>query len=74
VLINVFDLLPARLRQGVRAELGAPVFVGVTLTRRDAGEVLKRLDGAAAEASARLLARLPKKPAKSAGSRAQKRR
>jgi hypothetical protein len=73
VLINVFDLLPAVLRQRVGAELGAPVFVGVALTPRDAGEVLKRLDGAAAEASARLLAR-PKKPAKSVGSGARKRR
>ena len=74
VLINVIGLLPASMQQRLGAELGEPVFVGIALSRRDAGQVMARLDGAAAEASAHLLGGRPGKSAKSAKSRARRRR
>ncbi len=56
VLINVVALLPDGVQAQLAAALGAaPLFVGVPLNRRDAGHVVARLDGAAAEASAHLL-------------------
>ena len=67
VLINVVDSLPEAVQTQLRKALGsAAVFVGVALNARDAEEVVGRLDGAAAEACARLLGgRSPKtsKPA-----------
>lgn len=83
VLINVADSLPDRIRERLAEVLGSDVFVGVALSQRDAGEVVARLDGAAAEASAqllgggshpKLLAARPKKSAKSGASRARSRR
>ncbi len=74
VLINVSGALPASLQQRLGAALGAPVFVGVALSEREAGQVLRRLDGAAAEASAHLLGGKPRKRTKSARSRGPKRR
>ena len=72
--MNVAELLPAALQERLAAELGANVFVGVALSQRDAGSVVARLDGAAAEASAHLLADRPRKRAKTAKSRARLRR
>lgn len=84
------EALSARVRERLEQELGSHVFVGVALDERDAGEVVARLDGAAAEASAQLLggrrtkslasrttpkkASRPQKPGKSPGSRARGRR
>jgi hypothetical protein len=65
VLINVSGTLPATLRQRLEAALGTPVFVGVALSEREARQVVARLDGAAAEASAHLLGARPQKRAKS---------
>lgn len=56
VLINVVGLLPEAIQVRLQAALGAmPLFVGIALNQRDAGDVVARLDGAAAEASAHLL-------------------
>lgn len=56
VLINVVGLLPEGVQASLRKALGtAPLFVGIPLNERDAGDVVARLDGAAAEASAHLL-------------------
>lgn len=72
VLINVVDLLPTAVQTRIGKVLGSPaVFVGVPLNQRDAEEVVERLDGAAAEASARLLGGRAAKPSKTA---ARKRR
>lgn len=63
VLLNVVELVSDELRADLGRQLGSlPVFIGIHLNERDAVEVVTRLDGAAAEASAQLL-----------GSRAQKR-
>lgn len=65
ILLNVADLLPAAVLERVGKALGHDaVFIGVPLTQREAGEVVGRLDGAAAEASARLLAGRTRKPSK----------
>jgi hypothetical protein len=74
VLINMVETLPPRVRERLEQELGSGVFVGVPLNQRDAGAVVARLDGAAAEASAHLLASRPKKRGNSAKSRARSRR
>jgi hypothetical protein len=63
VLLNVVELVSDELRAHLSRQLGSlPVFIGIPLNEREAVEVVARLDGAAAEASAQLL-----------GSRAQKR-
>ena len=65
VLINVADLLPAAVLERVGKALGSTsVFVGVPLSERDAAAVVTKLDGAAAEASARLLAERGRKPSR----------
>jgi hypothetical protein len=74
VLINVVALLPVALRQRLQAQLGAPVFVGIALSEHDTSQVVARLDGAAAEASAHLLGARPRKPRKSAKKHARSRR
>ena len=56
VLINVVDLLPEDVQNQLGLALGtSQLFVGVPLGQRDAANVVARLDGAAAEASAHLL-------------------
>ena len=74
VLINMAEALPASVRERLEQALGASVFVGVALSERDAGAVVARLDGAAAEASAHLLASRPTKRGNSVKSRARGRR
>lgn len=68
VLINLVELLTDDMRARLAKQLGSPaVFVGVPLSEKEAGEVVVRLDGAAAEAAAKLIgARRPrsKPPAK----------
>jgi hypothetical protein len=56
VLINLVELLTDDLRARLTTLLGSPaLFVGVPLTQKEATEVVARLDGAAAEASARVI-------------------
>lgn len=56
VLINVVELLPEDVQNRLGEALGTTqLFVGVPLKQREAAEVVARLDGAAAEASALLL-------------------
>lgn len=56
VLINLVELLTEDMRARLTKQLGSPaLFVGVPLTEKEAVEVVGRLDGAAAEASARLI-------------------
>ena len=56
VLINVVELLPPEVQNRLGEALGTTqLFIGVPLKLREAAEVVARLDGAAAEASARLL-------------------
>jgi hypothetical protein len=56
VLINVVELLPEDVLNRLGEALGTTqLFVGVPLKQREAAEVVARLDGAAAEASAQLL-------------------
>ncbi|HYP91323.1 MAG TPA: hypothetical protein VEQ59_24320 [Polyangiaceae bacterium] len=75
VLLNVVELVSDDLRTRLMEQLGSqPIFVGIPLTQKDAGEVIERLDGAAAEASAQLLGSRPKPRAKPSGKRASKRR
>lgn len=74
VLINMVERLPAALRARLVAELGAQVFVGVALNERDAGQVVARLDEAAAEAAARLLGSRPAKRRETQASRGRTRR
>lgn len=74
VLINMVEALPLQVRERLERELGSGLFVGVALNERDAGAVVARLDGAAAEASAHLLASRPTKRGNSAKSRARSRR
>lgn len=77
VLINLVSLLPDRLQEQLCQKLGAPLFVGVPLTEREAGSVVARLDNAAAEASAQLLGARgsgPAKTRKTVSVRAKKRR
>ena len=75
VLINVVGLLPEAVQERLQQALGAlPLFVGVALSQREAGDVVARLDGAAAEASAHLLggrsaSRASSRPAKPRGPR-----
>jgi hypothetical protein len=69
VLINVVDLLPQTVRERLTKALGvASVFVGIPLNEREAEEVVGRLDGAAAEASAHVLGsrgrKAPKPPSR----------
>ena len=65
VLINVVDLLPATVRDRLGKVLGvATFFVGVPLSEREAEEVVGRLDGAAAEASAHVLGSRGRKSSK----------
>jgi hypothetical protein len=69
VLINVIDLLPETVRDRLTKALGvATVFVGIPLSEREAEEVVGRLDGAAAEASAHVLGsrarKAPKPPSR----------
>jgi hypothetical protein len=67
VLINVVDLLPDDVQDQLGLALGtSQLFVGVPLGQREAAEVVARLDGAAAEASAHLLASRAAPPARSA--------
>lgn len=62
VLINMVELLTDDMRAKLSKLLGAPaLFVGVPLGHEDATAVVTRLDGAAAEASARLLGSRAKK-------------
>jgi hypothetical protein len=57
VLINLVELLTEDLRARLTKQLGSPaLFVGVPLDEKEAGAVVSRLDGAAAEASAKLIA------------------
>ena len=56
VLINVVDLLPDDVQNRLGEALGtSQLFIGVPLKQREAADVVARLDGAAAEASALLL-------------------
>jgi len=56
VLINVVGLLPDAVQLQLSRALGATsLFIGVPLNESDAAQVVVRLDGAAAEASAHLL-------------------
>ena len=56
VLINVVELLPQEVQDQLGEALGTTqLFIGVPLKPREAADVVARLDGAAAEASARLL-------------------
>jgi hypothetical protein len=72
VLINVVGLLPEGVQASLQKVLGtAPLFVGIPLNERDAGDVVARLDGAAAEASAHLLGGRAVSPAKSRPRRAK---
>jgi hypothetical protein len=55
-LINVVDLLPDDVQNQLGLALGtSQLFVGIPLGQREAADVVARLDGAAAEASAHLL-------------------
>lgn len=57
VLINVVELLPDEVQNRLGEALGATqLFIGVPLKQREAADVVAHLDGAAAEASAKLLA------------------
>ena len=63
VLLNVVELVSEELRAHLGRQLGSlPVFIGIPLNQRDAVEVVARLDGAAAEASAQLLGSRRSKP------------
>lgn len=65
VLINMVDLLSSDLRARLTQQLGAPaLFVGVPLNEKEAIDVVTRLDGAAAEASAMVLGGRAKRRAK----------
>lgn len=56
VLINVVELLPEDVQDRLAEALGtSQLFIGVPLKQREAADVVARLDGAAAEASALLL-------------------
>ncbi len=86
VLINVVELLPDDVQDRLGQALGTTqLFIGVPLKQHEAAEVVARLDGAAAEASAVLLgsrtaaSSARRKPttrvsAKSPGKKAPKRR
>jgi hypothetical protein len=74
VLINLVSRLPEELLEQLSRTLGAPLFIGVPLSEREAGAVVARLDNAAAEASAQLLGSRPKKAAKAPAASARKRR
>jgi hypothetical protein len=66
VLINVVELLPEDVLNRLGEALGTnQLFVGVPLQQREAADVVARLDGAAAEASAQLLGSRPRPPAPS---------
>jgi len=70
VLINVVELLPDEVQARLSKQLGATtLFVGVPLNEKDAFQVVARLDGAAAEASAQLLGSRGKKRAKAPSKR-----
>lgn len=65
VLINLVELLTEDMRARLTKQLGSPtLFVGVPLSEKEAGEVVGRLDGAAAEASAKLIGARAKPRAK----------
>ena len=65
VLINVVNLLPDDVQDQLGLALGtSQLFVGVALGQREAADVVARLDGAAAEASAHLLGGRAAAPAK----------
>ena len=73
VLINVVGLLPDAVQLQLSRALGATsLFIGVPLNESDAAQVVVRLDGAAAEASAHLLGRRPQKRANAPKRRALK--
>lgn len=56
VLINVVELLPDDVQERLGEALGThQLFIGVPLKQSEAADVVARLDGAAAEASALLL-------------------
>ncbi|HEX2873219.1 MAG TPA: hypothetical protein VHP33_18295 [Polyangiaceae bacterium] len=56
VLINVVELLPEDVQNRLGEALGtSQLFIGIPLKQREAADVVARLDGAAAEASALLL-------------------
>ena len=56
VLINVVELLPEDVQNRLGEALGTTqLFIGIPLKQREAADVVARLDGAAAEASAQLL-------------------
>ena len=70
VLINVVELLPDAVRSQLSKHLGQlQVFVGVPLSEEEAFQVVTRLDGAAAEASAQVLGGRAKKQKKRATKR-----
>ena len=74
VLLNVVDLLSDELRTRLTKQLGsAPTFIGIPLNQAHAAEVIARLDGAAAEASAHLLGgranQRPRAPARAVSKR-----
>ena len=74
VLINIASSLPAALQARLAAHVGGSValFVGVPLGQKEAQEVVARLDGAAAEASAHLLGRTTPKGGKASVPRKQR--
>lgn len=64
VLINVVELLPEDVQDRLGEALGTTqLFIGVPLKQREAADVVARLDGAAAEASAQLLGSRTRSPA-----------
>jgi hypothetical protein len=61
VLINVVELLPEDVQDRLGEALGTTqLFIGIPLKQREAADVVARLDGAAAEASAQLLGSRPR--------------
>ncbi|MDF3069493.1 MAG: hypothetical protein K0R38_5094 [Polyangiaceae bacterium] len=65
VMINLVELLTEDMRARLTKQLGSPaLFVGVPLSEKEAVEVVSRLDGAAAEASAKLIGARTKSRAK----------
>jgi hypothetical protein len=64
-MINLVELLTDDMRARLTKQLGTPaVFVGIPLTEREAVEVVARLDGAAAEAAAKVIGARAKPRAK----------
>jgi len=71
----VAELLSETQHARLRKQLGsASIFIGIPLNEKDAAEIIERLDGAAAEASAHLLGGRANKLRQVSSKRAPKRR